>query len=67
MNRTWLLTLAVIFVGNASACWAADIPKISEGFLKKPTHIATRIWVKTQFVKCYNTIFDQKRVDFESY
>lgn len=30
MNRSWLLTLAAIFVGNASACWAADIPKISD-------------------------------------
>ena len=30
MNRTWLLTLAVIFVGNSSACWADEIPKISD-------------------------------------
>ena len=43
MNRTWLLTLAVIFVGNASACWAADIPKISDRhvFLRKEPCVAS--------------------------
>ncbi len=30
MNRTWLLTLAIMLVGNTSASWATDIPKISD-------------------------------------
>ena len=43
MNRTWVLTLAVIFVGNSSACWADEIPKISDRhvFLRKEPCVAS--------------------------